>query len=151
VKKRSLLFVLLLLPIAAFRVAMGCGAQGEGQLCNKANNDNDCNAPLTCQQVPGQAYVCCPPAGGSTMPACMGLNLMDGGHTTVGAGGSGGSGGAGGSGGVPATGGMHGTGGMPGTGGMHGTGGMMGTGGMSMKDAGSDVEEAGISDAGDGG
>jgi hypothetical protein len=123
---------------------MGCGAQGEGQLCDSNNLNNDCNSPLVCTMITGQNYsACCPPAGGSTMPACMGVNVIDGGHTTVTTGGgSGGSGGAGGAGG---------SGGMPGTGGKSGTGGMMGTGGMPVKDAGSDVEEGGMSDAGDAG
>ncbi len=90
-KKSRIAALLVALPFALVRLAAGCSAQGEGQLCSKLNGNEDCQPGLTCTD----SNVCCSP--GSTNPSCLGTTVdTDGGATTT-TGGGGGMGGGGGS------------------------------------------------------
>jgi hypothetical protein len=139
VKRPSLFFALVVLPFAAVKLAAGCAAQQEGQLCSTLNNDpalntsNDCAAGLVCTNF-GNYAACCPPSN-STNPACMNSTA------TPGVGGGGGAGGAGGGG----------TGGASGTGGAGSDGGTGGAGGDGGTDGGDGASGTDGGDGGDGG
>ncbi|MET0592844.1 MAG: hypothetical protein ABW133_09105 [Polyangiaceae bacterium] len=53
-------------------VAAGCNSQSEGDRCDRANNNNDCEYPLVCKQVYINAYhyICCPNTGVATVANC---------------------------------------------------------------------------------
>jgi len=62
----SRLASLLLAPVFALSLLLlampGCSKQGEGERCDSANNNDDCESGLICQNV--QSYwLCCPPPG----------------------------------------------------------------------------------------
>ena len=126
------------LLIAFFCSLPSCGKQGEGERCDQANGDEDCEDGLVCtskQDLQTSSDICCPPAGVEpTDLACIPGSLADagvGGSSTGGAGGAGGTGGSstGGAGGAGGTGGSS-------TGGAGGAGGTGGTGGSSTGGAG---------------
>ncbi len=90
-KRSRILLILAVISLGTLRVASGCAAQGEGQLCSTLNNMNsDCSAGLVCvPKFSGSLGACCPmPPAISTQPACISNS------TTVGTGGGGGSGGS---------------------------------------------------------
>ena len=99
-----------------------CGKQGEGQRCDVANGNDDCEDGLVCtkkKDLGTLSDICCPPAG---VPASD-LACAGGLKTDAGAGGSGGSGGA--------AGGHGGSGGAAGHGGSGGAAGHGGSGGAA--------------------
>jgi hypothetical protein len=80
-------------------LAAGCTSQGEGERC--AINA-DCQTNLICVTVQSSTNiaVCCPAAGGSSVPLCNGSVTFDAGAAgAAGAGGAGGASGASGAGG----------------------------------------------------
>jgi hypothetical protein len=64
----SLRLFVRLASVTLLTVGLGiaCGQQGEGDRCDKANGDNDCDTSsgMQCKQSVGaQFFVCCPPSG----------------------------------------------------------------------------------------
>jgi hypothetical protein len=147
----KLFSILATLAVAggATALSQGCSDQAEGERCDRAAGDADCQDGLVCtakEELGTESDICCPPEGvAPTDLACAGgfLNENGGGGAGGGSAGNGGApvGGTGGIGGVggalPAGGGGSGPGGAGGTGGTGGqvpaggggSGGVGGTGG----------------------
>jgi hypothetical protein len=119
----------LALVVALAAVGPGCSKQNQGERCSRLNNNEDCEAGLTCVDgaVLGQkSDLCCPAnLAGASDPRCT-PNTGIGGEGGTGTGGTTTSTGGGGSGGMATGGG--GSGGMATGGG--GSGGSGGSGGM---------------------
>jgi hypothetical protein len=89
----------LSLVATAFVVASACSDQGEGQRCDRNNNDADCSpgfvclptASLTGLKAPTGSAICCPGPGGPapTVDACRSKSVFDGGAAVATGGASG--------------------------------------------------------------